>query len=146
MTVKPLNALNVLVALAFYLVILATVLNTVPPVYLLDAIALSMIVSMALLGMLTAHTFRKLYSLSVPWGRCVPASAIGLLLGVFCLGGRWLLNSRGGFIECSLMMLLSGGLFVASLFKLRTPWFGFAWNNAFPGRKVDWFVSKRSSI
>ena len=146
LTVKPLNALNVLVALACYLAVLATVLNTVPPAYLLDAIALSMIASMALLGMLTARTFRKLYSLRVPWGRCVPASAIGLLLGVFCLGGRWLLNFQGGFIECSLMMLLSGGLFVASLFKLRTPWFGFAWNNAFPGRKVDWFVSKSSSI
>ncbi|TAM82218.1 MAG: hypothetical protein EPN47_09750 [Acidobacteria bacterium] len=140
-TVRPLNAMNVLVVFAFYLVVLVAVLNTVASAYLLDAIALCMVGSMALLGMLTARTFRKLYNLRVPWARCAPVLAISLLLGGLCFGGRWVLGPQAGFIECSLMILLSSIAFVVALLKLRTPWFGFAWNDAFPSRKVDWFVS-----
>jgi len=142
MTVKPLNAMNVLIALAFYVGALAAVLNITPSAYLLDAIALSMVASLVLLGMLTARTFRKLYSLRIPWAQCLPALAIGLLSGGLCLAGRWVLGSKEGFVECSLMMVLSSSLFVVSLSKLRTPWFGFVWNNAFPKRKTDWFVPK----
>ncbi|HEX5411671.1 MAG TPA: lipopolysaccharide biosynthesis protein [Terriglobia bacterium] len=144
-TVKPLNAMNIMIALAFYLVILAAVLNTMPPALLLNAIALSMIASLALLGMLTARTFRNLYGLKVPWAHCLPVLAIGCLLGGLCFAGRWMLGFKEGLVECALMMLLSSGLFVVALLKLRTPWLGFVWNNAFPHRKVNWFISRRPS-
>lgn len=141
-TVKPLNAMNVLIALALYLMMLVLVLIAIRPAYLLDAIAISMVASMALLGVLTARTFRKLYSLSIPWAECAPATGIGLLLGGLAFGLRMSLGYPIGFLQSFPLILAFSTIFLVALFKLRTPWFGFAWNNAFPNHKVKWYSTK----
>ena len=41
--------------------------------------------------------------------------------------------------------LLASGLFLVALGRLGSPWLGFVWEKAFPGRRLAWFSYKRSA-
>jgi hypothetical protein len=144
-TVKPRNAGNVMVALVIYLALTAATLKALPARFLLEGIAGSLVVALCVLGMLTARTFRDLYDLSVPWRKCAPSLLAGALLGAASFAFRRIQPDAHEGAVTFLWELLVSGLFLVALGRLGSPWLGFVWEKAFPGRRLAWFAYKRSA-
>jgi FtsH-binding integral membrane protein len=141
-TVKPRNAGNVLVGVVIYLALTGATLKFLPANYLLEGIAGSLVVALVVLGILTARTFDELYHLSIAWGRCVPSLLAAIGLGAASLAFRWVQGSHTSLVLTVAFELLISGLFLGALFQLGSPWLGFVWDMAFPGRKLAGFAAK----
>lgn len=141
-TVKARNTGNVLIALAVYLVLIGATVKWLPATFLLESMAISLIVALVVLGVLTVRTFRELFSLSIPWGRCAPSLAAATALGA----ASYAFSSVPGVHQAPILAvffeLLVSGLFLGALIKLGSPWLGFVWEMAFPGRRLAGFAAK----
>ena len=144
-TVKPRNAGNVMAALVIYLALTAVTLKALPANFLLEGIAGALVVALSVLGMLTARTFRDLYNLSVPWGKCAPSLLAAALMGAASFAFRRIQPDAHESLLTFLWELLASGLFLVALGRLGSPWLGFVWEKAFPGRRLAWFSYKRSA-
>ena len=142
-TVKPRNAGNVMAALVIYLALTAVTLKALPANFLLEGIAGALVVALSVLGMLTARTFRDLYNLSVPWGKCAPSLLAAALMGAASFAFRRIQPDAHESLLTFLWELLASGLFLVALGRLGSPWLGFVWEKAFPGRRLAWFAYKR---
>ncbi len=144
-TVKPRNAGNVIVALAIYLALIAASVKTLTGSFLLEGIAAGLVAALTVLGVLTARTFRDLYNLSVPWGKCASSMAAAVGLGAVSFAFRWIQPDHHESLVTLLWELLVGGLYVGVLTRLGSPWLGFVWDKALPWQRPTWFNSKRSA-
>jgi O-antigen/teichoic acid export membrane protein len=131
-TAKPCNAGNILAALAVYLVLVGVTVKALPANFLLEGLAGSLVVALALLGVLTARTFRQLYDLSIPWRDCAPSIVAGLALGGLSFGFRRIQGFHEGVVMALAFGALMSGLFLVLLIKLRSPWLEFVRKMAFP--------------
>lgn len=142
-SIKPLNTGNVLVAVVTYLVLTGVTLKFVPASSLLEGIAGSLVVALIILGMLTARTFRELYSLGIPWRRFTPSLLAAVILGAASFGFRWVQGFHEAPIMAALFGLLVSGVFFIVLLRLGSPWLEFAWHMAFPNWRLAWSAYER---
>ena len=134
-TVKPRNAGNVLVAVVVYLALTGVTLKLLPATFLLEEIAGCLVVALAILGALTARTFGQLYNTRIPWSRCAPTMIAAAVLGGLSFAFRQVVGFHESSVLTVCFELLISGVFLSVLIKLDSPWLGFVWKMAFPGRR-----------
>ena len=101
--------------------------------------------ALTVLGVLTARTFRDLYNLSVPWGKCASSIVAAVVLGAVSFAFRRIQPDAHESLVTLLWELLVGGLYLGVLTRLGSPWLGFVWDKALPWQRPTWFNSKRSA-
>lgn len=139
-TVKPLNTANVLISLGFYGGLILGWKTVFPDYSLLMGIAGSLLLSLMLLALLTAHTFRKYFGLGIPWRRLAPSFAVAAVLGAAALGIERMAAGPVSLWTAALEEALFMAVYVAILAWRRSGWIVYIWNVGIC-RHENWPVS-----
>lgn len=139
-TVKPLNTANVLISLGVYGGLMIAWKVVFPGRSLLIGIAGSLLLSLVLLALLTAHTFRKFFGLGIPWRRLVPSFAVAAVLGAMALVLDHVVAGPVSLLTAALEEALLIAVYVAILAWRRSGWIVYIWNVGIC-RREDWPVS-----
>jgi len=138
-TVKPLNAGNVLVGLMTYFALVGGSVKLLPVKFVLLGIAGSLFVTLVVLAVLTVRTFRRLYGVSLPWGRTAPSLIAAIVLGAVAFVCRWLHNSPITAVQLVLLELGLSFAYLAILAMLGSGWLQYVWNAGLRGR-IGWIM------
>lgn len=127
-TVKPINTVNVMIALSVYVGLTMAWIELLPGRSLLVGVAASLLVSEVLLAALTARTFRQLYGLGIPWRRVGPSLAIALALGGVAMAFRAWQSGPLPVIEAAGVEALLAAMYFTALARRGSGWLSYMWN------------------
>jgi hypothetical protein len=127
-TVKPYNTLNVLISLGTYVGLIAGWIHFLPGRSLLLGIAVSLLGSQMLLGLLTARTFRKFYGLGVCWRALGPSFAVAAALGVIAIVFHSLCNSVLTLPQAVAAEAVITATYIAVLAARGSEWISYMWH------------------
>jgi O-antigen/teichoic acid export membrane protein len=136
-SVTPYNTFNILITLALYAAMLGAVILWSPLDDLLWNIALSLVIAIALLGVLTIRTVGKLYALKLDWKRSLAAILLGASLAGVSYGLRLAVGSQLNLISTLVIELFVSAVFVVLLRRIGSPWLPFFWNLAIHRRPAN---------
>jgi O-antigen/teichoic acid export membrane protein len=136
-SVTPYNTYNILIALAVYAVMLGCVMMWTPTNDLLWNIAVALVVAIALLGVLTIRTVRKLYALTLDWKRPLIAILLSVSIAGVSYGLRLAIGSELTLGSTLVIELFVSTLFIVLLKRVGSPWLPFFWNLAIQRRPVN---------
>lgn len=136
-SVTPYNTYNILVALAIYAVMLGGIMMWSSTNDLLWNISVALVVAIALLGVLTIRTVRKLYALTLDWKRPVVAILLSASLAGVSYGLRIAIGSELTMGPLLVIELFVSALFIVLLKRLGSPWLPFFWNLAIQRRPAN---------
>lgn len=123
--IKAHNTRNMLISLAVFLAAVAVVRFGLSRDYLLEGLAVSVVIAMVILSWLTLRTMRHLFDLRVRFSRLLPGIGIALLLGAcsFVLHGAF--HFRPNIVILLLYELMLSGIYFGALWLLGSPWLHF---------------------
>jgi O-antigen/teichoic acid export membrane protein len=129
--IKAHNTRNVLISLGAFLAAVAVVLSRVSPEYLLEGLAVSVVVAMAVLCSLTLRTIRHLFDLHLRWIRLLPGIGVAILLGACSF-----LIYRAFHFQPNVILLVCyeiavSGIYFATLWLFGSPWLHFMMDTMF---------------
>jgi O-antigen/teichoic acid export membrane protein len=127
-TVKPYNTLNVLISLGTYVGLIAGWIHFLSGRSLLLGIAVSLLESQMLLGLLTARTFRKFYGLGVCWRALGPSFAAAAALGVIAIIFHSLCNSVLTLPQAVAAEAVITATYIAVLAARGSEWISYMWH------------------
>lgn len=136
-SVTPYNTFNILITFAVYAAMLGAVMLWSPANDLLWNIAFALVASLALLGVLTIRTIRKLYTLKLDWKRPLAAILLSGSLAGVSYGLRLAFGSQLGLSSALIIMLFVSAMFVVLLKGIGSPWLPFFWNLAVHRRPAN---------
>jgi O-antigen/teichoic acid export membrane protein len=123
--IKAHNTRNVLIALAAFVAAVAIVRSGMSFEYLLDGLAVSVVVAMAILCWLTLRTIRRLFDLRVRWSRLVPGIGVAIILGACSFLVDRLFHFRPNVIVLLCYEIAITGVYFAALWLFGSPWLHF---------------------
>lgn len=141
-TVKPINAGNVITGLVVFFALLGVSVKLMPGKFMMEGIAGSLFVALIVLGSLTVRTFHRFYGLSVPWSRLVPSLLAAIAFGAAAFGLRWLQPFPVGLVQMACLELGLGLAYFAILVKLGSPWVKYLLERGLRG-KANWPLKLR---
>jgi O-antigen/teichoic acid export membrane protein len=121
-TVTPLNARNVLVSLAVYVLLMGTCARYAPKQLFMESLAASLVLVLLLLGILTLRAVQKLYGLHLAWRRSSRSLFAALGLGA----AAFIFRSLHTFPVRPVQAVLVVGGLTSAYFAILTS-FGSAW-------------------
>ena len=124
-TVKPLNACNVLIALAVFTALVGAAVMVAPRAWLLDLIGASLLGALVVIAGFTTRTLQQVYRVHLQWGRSFYALLLGAVLGASSGGIRWAEGFRTGVITLTVTELIMIALFIVVLKNNGTEWLEF---------------------
>lgn len=136
-SVTPYNTFNILITLVVYAAILGGVMFWSPSSTLLWNIAFSLVVAIALLGLLTIRTVGKLYALKLDWKRSFAAIALGGSLAGVSYGLRLALGTQLSLPSTLVIEVFVSAMFFVFLRRIGSPWLPFFWNLAVHRRAAN---------
>jgi O-antigen/teichoic acid export membrane protein len=124
--VKAHNTRNILISLAVFLVTVAAV--RVGPFHasLLAGLAVSVVVSMAVLCWLTLKTMQELFQLRVSWGQGLVSAGFAGILGAASFLLHSVLHFQPNFAILALYELAVSGAYFTALWLFGSPWLRFS--------------------
>ena len=134
---KAHNTRNILISLAVFFLGVGTMRFPVVRDHLLEAVALSVVMAMCVLSLLTLRTIRQLLEVRVRWARFFPGVSIATALGA-C---SFLLHRALGFQLNPIALLCYEGLlsavYLLALWRIRSSWVHFLVKSMLPARSFD---------
>ena len=129
-TIRPLNARNVVFALAALLSMIAVNIRFAQPDSLLSAIAVSLVLIFVLLAYLTSRSLTSLYQIKTKWKESTIPMCCALAIGG--IGVAYHSISRGSILQLAVVELVFVAIFAVVCFRLKTRWVRLLWSLAFP--------------
>jgi O-antigen/teichoic acid export membrane protein len=123
--IKAHNTRNILISLAIFLAGVAVVRFGVPRSYLLEGLAVSVTVAMAVQSWLTLRTIRRLFDLRVQWARLLPGVGIAAILGACSFVLQRAIHFQPNVFLLLLYELVVCGIYLSALWFLGSPWLHF---------------------
>jgi O-antigen/teichoic acid export membrane protein len=123
--VKAHNTRNILISLAVFLASVAAVTFGVSRDSLLEGLAVSVVVAMAVLSWLTLRTMRELFELRVRWSQLVLSTGVAAILGAgsFVLHDVFHFQPNAGILFVYEMVV--SGVYFTWLWLVGSPWLCF---------------------
>ena len=132
--IRAYNTRNILIALAFFAAGVAFARFSLAQSYLLEGLAASVVVAMAVLSWLTLRTIRRLFDLRVEWNRLLPGVGIALVLGATSFALQKAIHFQPNVALLLLYELVVSGIYFAALWALGSPWLRFMMQTMFSVR------------
>jgi O-antigen/teichoic acid export membrane protein len=133
------NTRNVLISVGVFFAGVGFSGLALPRDSMLQAIAVSMFASLAVLGALTLYVSKQLFALRFSWSDWVRPFAVSAALAAICLVVRWLSGFSAGWAAFLGTEALIMGLYIWSLRRVRPGWLGFSLPILFSGRSPSTF-------
>ena len=135
-SVKPLNARNVLIALAVFAALVGAAVTVAPRAWLLDLIGASLLGALIAVAAFTARTLHDVYRVHFQWSRSFYALLLGAALGAISGGIRWAEGFRTSAVTLAVTELIMIALFFGVLKKADTQWLEFVSTTLLRHRRV----------
>lgn len=129
--VKAYNTWNILITGGIFLLSLPLIKRFVPPDHLLEGLAASGVVGMAVLACFTVRTLRHLVPVRLEWFRVLPGFCLAAILGGLSLLLHEWRHFNFGLSALSLYELFLAGLYLGVMWMLRSSWVHFLLNSMF---------------
>jgi O-antigen/teichoic acid export membrane protein len=136
-SVTPYNTYNILITFVVYAAMLGGVMLWSPTNDLLWNIAFSLVIAIALLGVLTIRTIGKLYALKLDWKRSLAAILLSGSLAGVSYGLRLAIGPQLTLTSTLVIELLVSAVFFVLLRRIGSPWLPFFWNLAIHRRPAN---------
>jgi O-antigen/teichoic acid export membrane protein len=134
---KAHNTRNILISLGVFLVATLVVTFGLARDFLLQGLAASVVVAMAVQACLTLRSIRQLFGLRVGWRRLFPGIVLAAALGACSLWLRGVAAFRPTVISLFLYELVIAGVYFSVLWVLGTPWLRFLASSMFRLRSAE---------
>lgn len=129
--VKAYNTRNIVIAGGVFLLSIPLVKLYVPADHLLDGLAASGVLGLAVLALCTLRTVQHLIGINLEWSQIVPGLCVAVVFGALSL----FFHERGlhetGILGLLLYESLVGGLYLLVMWMLRSSWVHFLFNFMF---------------
>ena len=140
--VKAYNTRNILIAAVVFLLVVLLIGSSIPHAYLLEGLAASGVVGLAVLAFCTLQTVRQLFQVDLQWVRVLPEFGLAILLGAISFFLHYWLNYQPGVYALLLYETMLAGFYLIVLWKLRLPWVHFLWSTLFLGAALNQEISE----
>jgi len=129
-SIRPRNAINTIAALTALALMISLLPLMVPLAFLVHAIGIAVVVSLAILAFLTAASLKSLFAVRLKWKDSIVAVSSAFTLGAVALAFR----SWFGVHPFALgtLELLLGSAFLLACFRSGVPWARLLWTLLFP--------------
>lgn len=128
--IKAHNTVNILMGLGTYIVLLVLSVEILPAHWLPQAVAGSLLAALAVVGVLTARTFCRLFGVTIPWRRSLPSVIVATALGGVSLLYRLLQNTPIRPIPVAGLELCLGLGYLTILALFGSTWVRYTWRMA----------------
>jgi len=129
-SIRPRNAINTIASLTALGLMISLSPWMVPRAFLVHAIALSLVVSLAILAFLTAASLSALYAVRLKWRESIIPIWSAFAFGAVALAcRRWFSIHR---FALGTLELLLGSAFLLACFRSGVPWARLVWKLLFP--------------
>jgi len=129
--VKAYNTRNIAISGGIFLLSLPIIKLCVPPVYLLEALAASGVLGLAVLTVCTLRTIRHLLGIELKWARLLPGVCLGVMFGALSSAFRGWNHHELGLAGLALYQLVLTGLYLLIMWVLRSSWVRFVLDTMF---------------
>lgn len=123
--VKAHNTNNILISLVIFSAFVALVKASVARDHLLDGLALSCVIGLAVLAICTWRTLRKLFEIDLKWAQILPGLGLGLILGILSFSLRRWLDYQPGIFGLFLFETTVSAVYFILLRLVGSPWVPF---------------------
>ncbi|MGI8959167.1 MAG: lipopolysaccharide biosynthesis protein [Bryobacteraceae bacterium] len=130
-SVKASNAHNLLISLAAMLVFIAISVVIAPRPFLLVALAVSTVLTLALLAGLTAVTVRRLCQVKPVWRSLAESLLVNVLLFAVAAAMRGVVGAGTSLVRFIALEIVICGVYLFVLVKRRPEWLQFIWQKSF---------------
>jgi O-antigen/teichoic acid export membrane protein len=136
-SVKAVNAHNLLISLAAMLAFIGISVVMVPRAFLLAALSLSTVLTVALLAGLTAVTVRRLCQVKPVWRSFAESLLVNLLLFAIAAVMRGVVGVGTSPVRFIALEIVLCGIYIFVLVKRRPQWLQFIWEKSFLRQPVS---------
>jgi O-antigen/teichoic acid export membrane protein len=123
--IKAHNTRNVLISLAVFVSAVGAARFGFARNHLLEELALTVVIAMAVLCWLTLRTTRRLFKIRARWTRLLPGTGVAVILGACSVVLRAGLHFEPSFAVLFFYELAVSGVYFAGLWLLGSPWLHF---------------------
>ncbi len=129
-SIRPRNAINTIASLTALGLMISLSLRMVPRAFLVHAIGLSLVISLAILAFLTAASLSALYAVRLKWKESIIPICSALAFGAVAFACRHWFGVHG--FALGTLELLFGSAFLFACFRSGVPWARLVWRLLFP--------------
>jgi O-antigen/teichoic acid export membrane protein len=123
--VKAYNTRNIVISGGVFLLSIPLIKLCIPPGYLLDGLAVSGVLGLAVLTACTLRTIHQLIRIDLEWIRILPGLFVAAIFGALSLSFHRWNHYESGLAVLSLYELFLVGLYLLMMWTLRSPWVRF---------------------
>jgi O-antigen/teichoic acid export membrane protein len=129
-SIRPRNAINTIASLTALGLMISLSPWVVPRAFLVHAVGLSLVVSLAILAVLTAASLGALYAVRLKWNESIVPICCAFAFGAVALACRRWFGVH--WFALATLELLLGSAFLLACFRSGVPWARLLWRLLFP--------------
>jgi len=123
--IKAYNTRNILISLTVFAAAVGIVRFGIARDHLLEGLAFTVVIAMAVLCWLTLRTTRRLFALRLRWTNVLLGVGVAVILGVCSVVLRGAFHFEPGFVMLFFYQVTLAGMYFGTLWLLGSPWLRF---------------------